>query len=149
MFRAWNKDLPETIELCPVQLPGRETRAMEPACSRIEPLIALLSEAIRPLLDLPYFFFGHSMGALIAFVTTAAARYRFDGLSHSQTRQGSYEHAIGRLRRSYDQDGRLTSQPPSAMAAHPVTGPLWATPAALAARPELANLLAQPAEASP
>jgi hypothetical protein len=87
------------------------------------------------------------LGALIAFVPTIAGRYRFDRLSHSQAHQGSHKATIARLRRAYDQDGRLTAQPPIAMAAHPATGPLWATPAALAARPELATQLASPVEA--
>jgi hypothetical protein len=86
------------------------------------------------------------LGALIAFVPTVAGRYRFDRLSHSQTHEGSHEATIARLRRAYNQDGRLTAQPPSAMAAHPETGPLWATRAALAARPELARMLPRPAE---
>jgi Glycosyl transferase family 2 len=88
------------------------------------------------------------LGALIAFVPTVAGRYRFDPLSHSQVHQGSHEAAIARLRRAYNQDGGLTAQAPNAMAAHPATGPLWATPAALAARPELATLLAREVEAS-
>lgn len=87
------------------------------------------------------------LGALIAFVPTVASRYRVDQLSYSQTQPASHEAAIARLRRAYNQDGRLTSQPPSAMAAHPATGPLWATPAARAARPQLEALLAQPVEA--
>jgi hypothetical protein len=87
------------------------------------------------------------LGALIAFVPTVAGRYRFDRLSHSQVHPGSHEAAIARLRRAYNQDGGLTSQPPSAIAAHPATGPLWATPAAITARPELETLLARPAEA--
>ena len=77
VFRAWNKDLPESIELCPLQLPGRETRVMEPAFSRIEPLIASLADAMKPLLDLPYLFFGYSMGAIIAFELTRALREKF------------------------------------------------------------------------
>jgi teichuronic acid biosynthesis glycosyltransferase TuaG len=88
------------------------------------------------------------LGALIAFVPTVAGRYRFDRLSHSQTHQGSHETAIARLRRAYNQDGRLTAQPPSAIAAHPATGPLWATPMAIAARPELETVLAPPVEAA-
>ena len=86
------------------------------------------------------------LGALIAFVPTVAGRYRYDRLSHSQTHQGSHEATIARLRRAYNQDGRLTAQQPTAMAAHPATGPLWATPAALAARPEVAKLLSSPVE---
>jgi Glycosyl transferase family 2 len=86
------------------------------------------------------------LGALIAFVPTVAGRYRFDRLSHSQAHQGSHEATIARLRRAYNQDGRLTAQQPPAMAAHPATGPLWATPAALSARPELAKLLTSSVE---
>jgi hypothetical protein len=86
------------------------------------------------------------LGALVAFVPTVAGRYRFDRLSHSQAHQGSHEATIARLRRAYNQDGRLTAQQPAAMAAHPATGPLWATPAALAARPELGKLLSSPVE---
>jgi len=86
------------------------------------------------------------LGALIAFVPTVAGRYRVDRLSHSRAHEGSHEAAVARLRRAYDQDGRLTSQPPNAIAAHPTTGPLWATPAAIAARPRLERLLARPVE---
>lgn len=67
LFRAWQQYLPQSIELCPVQLPGRETRAMEPAFSRIEPLVEMLSQDLKNYFDLPYAFFGYSMGALIAF----------------------------------------------------------------------------------
>jgi hypothetical protein len=86
------------------------------------------------------------LGALIAFVPTVAGRYRFDRLSHSQAHQGSHEATIARLRRAYNQDGRLTAQQPAAMAAHPATGPLWASPAALSARPDLAKLLSSSVE---
>jgi surfactin synthase thioesterase subunit len=33
----------------------------------LAPLVAELSQALEPLLDRPYAFFGHSMGALIGF----------------------------------------------------------------------------------
>jgi medium-chain acyl-[acyl-carrier-protein] hydrolase len=79
VFRSWAKLLPDTIELCPVQLPGRQTRATEPACSRIEPLIDLLSAELIPFLGIPYVFFGYSMGALIAF--DLARRFRAESVS--------------------------------------------------------------------
>lgn len=83
IFRTWAKNLPETIELCPVQLPGRETRAMEPAYSRIEPLIEKLSEELKPFLDIPYMFLGYSMGALIAFeLARSMRRSALPGPSH-------------------------------------------------------------------
>lgn len=43
---------------------------MEPAFSRIEPLIEMLCHDLKIYLDLPCVFFGYSMGALIAFELT-------------------------------------------------------------------------------
>lgn len=74
IFRGWTKNLPNTIELCPVQLPGRETRAMEKAHPRMGPLIEALLSELQPYLDLPCAFFGYSMGALIAFEFARALR---------------------------------------------------------------------------
>jgi len=67
IFRTWSENLPQEIEVCPIQLPGRESRLLEPAVSSWSTLIALLAEALEPLLDMPYAFFGHSMGTLISF----------------------------------------------------------------------------------
>jgi len=64
------------VEVCAVQLPGRENRLAEPAFTRAAPLVAALVEAIEPLLDIPYSIFGHSMGTLIAFETARALRAR-------------------------------------------------------------------------
>ena len=66
-FRTWQQKLPETIEVLPIQLPGRGTRIKEPALTRLAPLVQALSQSLRPELDLPFGFFGHSMGGLIAF----------------------------------------------------------------------------------
>ena len=83
VFRPWDKTLPQTIELCPVQLPGRETRVAEPSYSRIEPLVKALSVELKPLLDIPYVFFGYSMGALIAFeLARALAAQSAHGPAH-------------------------------------------------------------------
>jgi medium-chain acyl-[acyl-carrier-protein] hydrolase len=67
VFRDWPDGLPADIEVCPVQLPGRGTRLMEPSFSRLPPLVDALSEALRPLLDKPFALFGHSLGSLISF----------------------------------------------------------------------------------
>lgn len=67
IFRTWPDNLPPEIEVCPVQFPGRGTRLMERSLSRLTPLVQALAEALVPLLDMPFAFFGHSMGALVAF----------------------------------------------------------------------------------
>lgn len=66
IFRSWGDSLPG-VEVCGVQLPGRETRIGETAYRRIGPLVDTLAEAIAPYLDQPFAFFGHSMGSLVAF----------------------------------------------------------------------------------
>ena len=78
-YRSWNAELPPFVQICPVQLPGRETRLSEPLYTRMEPLLDAMDRELRPWLDIPYAFFGHSMGALLAFEW--ARRLRRDGHS--------------------------------------------------------------------
>lgn len=67
-FAGWAASLPDWIEVCAVQLPGHETRYPEPLCTAIPPLIEAMAPALLPvLLERPTAFFGHSMGALLAF----------------------------------------------------------------------------------
>ena len=58
-FRSWVAGLAPEIEVLPVQLPGRETRFLERPYESIETLLDGLREAIRPLLNKPFAFFGH------------------------------------------------------------------------------------------
>ena len=66
-FRKWDTKLPGNIEVCAIQLPGREDRLLEPPFRQIGPLVNALSELVVIGLDKPFVFFGHSMGALVAF----------------------------------------------------------------------------------
>ncbi|MBJ7417412.1 MAG: thioesterase [Niveispirillum sp.] len=74
MFRSWGASMPTFVELCPIQLPGRENRLSDPPFSAIDPLVDRLANEILPWLDKPYVLFGHSMGSLIAFELTRALR---------------------------------------------------------------------------
>jgi surfactin synthase thioesterase subunit len=67
LFQSWSKNLPRTVEVCPVQLPGRGDRLREPPFTKLQPLVQAAAEAIRPYFDMPFAFFGHSMGTLISF----------------------------------------------------------------------------------
>jgi surfactin synthase thioesterase subunit len=66
-FRRWSEEVPPGVEVCPVQLPGREGRLTEAPFTDVEPLVASLAEAIGPYLDRPFALFGHSMGGVIGF----------------------------------------------------------------------------------
>lgn len=75
IYRGWSAALHPDIEVWPVQLPGREGRIREPAFSRADELVAaLLGGLAEPLARGPFAFFGHSMGALIAFELARALR---------------------------------------------------------------------------
>jgi medium-chain acyl-[acyl-carrier-protein] hydrolase len=67
IFHAWGANLPQEIEVCPIQLPGRENRLREPPYSWLPRLVQKLVGVLSPYLEGPFAFFGHSMGALISF----------------------------------------------------------------------------------
>lgn len=67
VYRGWADALPPQVEVCPVQLPGRENRMMERPFDRVGPLVEALADAIQAEDDLPFAVFGHSNGALIGF----------------------------------------------------------------------------------
>lgn len=67
VFRRWSESVPSSVEVVPVQLPGREARIADRPFVRLAPLLSELAEAIAPYVGAPFAFFGHSMGALICF----------------------------------------------------------------------------------
>ncbi|CBN59190.1 Type II thioesterase [Kamptonema sp. PCC 6506] len=67
IFRLWPRELPSNVELCAIELPGRENRLREQPISNLEILTDKLVEVFLQHLDKPFAIFGHSMGALIAY----------------------------------------------------------------------------------
>jgi medium-chain acyl-[acyl-carrier-protein] hydrolase len=67
IFRNWQGNLPPAVEVCPVQLPGRGNRLREPVFTQAQPLVRALAEGLLPHVDVPFAFFGHSMGAMLSF----------------------------------------------------------------------------------
>jgi surfactin synthase thioesterase subunit len=67
VYRQWSTSLPKDVEVCSIQLPGREERLAEPPFVRLEPLVQTLVQVLGPYIDEAYAFWGHSMGALVAF----------------------------------------------------------------------------------
>ena len=66
-FASWPSLLGETIELCAVQTPGRENLFLQPRHQSIDSLLPELLRQLKPWLDRPFAFFGHSLGGLVAF----------------------------------------------------------------------------------
>lgn len=66
VFRPWEALLPSWIELCAVQLPGREGRLAERPHDDLNTLLEELVFALEPYCEVPFAVFGHSFGALVA-----------------------------------------------------------------------------------
>lgn len=76
IFRDWAPALLPTVEVCPVELPGRGGRWQEQPYNDLKTLVADLAPVILEVCDCrrqicdhrrPFAFFGHSLGGLISF----------------------------------------------------------------------------------
>lgn len=114
-FRGWPALLPGLVELVAVQYPGRQDRYREPCFEEMDPLAGEIAAAVLDLLPGPLAFFGHSMGAAVAFevarrlqehgrepvrlfvsARSAPTRTRPDRLPiHSDEELLAYLHALG------------------------------------------------------
>jgi medium-chain acyl-[acyl-carrier-protein] hydrolase len=77
LFRAWPDGLPADVEVCPIQFPGRGTRLTEAPFTHLSLLVQALVPVLGPLLNKPFAFFGHSLGALVGFELARELRRRF------------------------------------------------------------------------
>ncbi|MEO0866946.1 MAG: alpha/beta fold hydrolase [Cyanobacteria bacterium J06642_11] len=67
IYRPWAQQLPDTVEVCAIELPGRGKRMAEAPLQTVTAIIETLGPELLPYLNLPFACFGHSLGALIAF----------------------------------------------------------------------------------
>ncbi|MFI5477215.1 thioesterase II family protein [Streptomyces cacaoi] len=63
-FAGWGHRLGRGVEVVPVSLPRRPAAG---AVGTMDALVSEVAERLAPTLDQPYAFYGHSMGALIAY----------------------------------------------------------------------------------
>ncbi|AXI80095.1 thioesterase II family protein [Peterkaempfera bronchialis] len=73
-YRSWAAQLGPDVEVVSVRLPGRETRFRERPYARLDELVPALIEGLEPWMDRPHAWFGHSMGALLAYEACQALR---------------------------------------------------------------------------
>ncbi len=76
IFRGWSTNLAPDVRVCPVQLPGRESRLGQKPYQNIHELVKDMAEEMADYWRTPYALFGHSMGALIAYELTRYLRRR-------------------------------------------------------------------------
>ncbi|WP_394833373.1 alpha/beta fold hydrolase [Pendulispora rubella] len=70
VFHLWPDEMDADIEVCAVQLPGRENRLREPPVGDLSRLTRQLVDALAPYSREEFALFGHSFGALVAFELT-------------------------------------------------------------------------------
>lgn len=75
-YRPWGQTLPPEIDVCAIQLPGRGNRLREPPLTKMPLAVELVAREIVSMLDRPYAFFGHSMGAILGFEVARLLRRR-------------------------------------------------------------------------
>jgi medium-chain acyl-[acyl-carrier-protein] hydrolase len=76
IYRPWINHLSHDIELCLIDLPGRGPRLSETPITSLSVLVEEILVNIHTYLDRPFAFFGHSMGALLAFELAKLLRQR-------------------------------------------------------------------------
>jgi surfactin synthase thioesterase subunit len=69
-FLPVSRALAPRVEVLSLQYPGRQDRRHEPCLTSIATLADQATAALLPWLDRPTAFFGHSMGAVLAFEVT-------------------------------------------------------------------------------
>jgi medium-chain acyl-[acyl-carrier-protein] hydrolase len=67
LFVRWPRAMSTDLEICPCQLPGHEDRIKEASFTEASALLDALTAELDGLLDRPFAFFGHSLGAHVAF----------------------------------------------------------------------------------
>lgn len=77
-FCKWPSGLPNAVEVCPVELPGRGIRVRELPFTGLEPLVQAIAPALLSFLDKPFAFFGHSMGGILSFELARLLHREYD-----------------------------------------------------------------------
>jgi len=67
VYRHWAAAVPPHIEVCAIEYPGRGCRLSEAPVVRMSTLVETLANGLLPFLRQPVAFFGHSLGAAVAF----------------------------------------------------------------------------------
>jgi medium-chain acyl-[acyl-carrier-protein] hydrolase len=133
LYHPWREALGDEIEVCAVQLPGRENRYQEKPYRRMEPLVDDLLGRIDPLLDRPFAFFGYSMGAAIAHETALR-------LAESHGRVPEHLFACAQRAPHLEVQGRLTADQMSDAELRDRLARLDGTPSQVLDSPELMEL---------
>lgn len=74
IYRGWSELAPPGVVIRALDLPGREALFGQPPLASMEAAVEHVLREIGPELDAPFVFYGHSLGAAIAFHVTRRLR---------------------------------------------------------------------------
>lgn len=77
LYAQWQQYMDDKIEICCIQLPGRENRRKEHLCGEPDTLIDAIAEEMKEYLDKPFAVFGYSMGGILAYELTMKIYEKF------------------------------------------------------------------------
>jgi medium-chain acyl-[acyl-carrier-protein] hydrolase len=75
-YRPWGESLPARVEARAVQLPSRTSVGLQGPPLSMDAMVERLADEVGSDADRPFAFFGHSMGALVAFLLARTLRAR-------------------------------------------------------------------------
>ncbi|OPF73189.1 thioesterase [Streptomyces antioxidans] len=70
VYDVWQAGLPDSINVVPLELPGRGSRCTDPPLDTLPELLRDLTRGVNAEARAPYAVFGHSFGAIIAYELT-------------------------------------------------------------------------------
>lgn len=77
-YAQWGRLLDESVEVCSIRLPGRESRFSEPFTHSMDQLVDEIAAVLLPQLQEKSFaFFGHSFGSLTSFATAVRLKEKY------------------------------------------------------------------------
>jgi medium-chain acyl-[acyl-carrier-protein] hydrolase len=74
VFGTWPKKLPDDVEVCTIELPGRASRVSESPLGSVAEIVEAVTPALLERIDRPFAFFGHGFGAITSFEVTRQLR---------------------------------------------------------------------------
>ncbi|MFI6693950.1 thioesterase II family protein [Streptomyces sp. NPDC050433] len=70
LYRGWTRHFPDDWDICLLDAPGRGNAQALPLIDNCADLVAFFDDTLTPLLNRPFAFFGHSVGARVAYGLT-------------------------------------------------------------------------------